>query len=296
MQVSSGEMKQKRIVRMSKGVVASAKVIDDKFRAKYGEPLLATTDSGALRMHWKTKRPYYLAESPYRCALITLTYAKDGTWGNRHLIDLVKHYRQWFKRNGNGESFHYVWVMELTEIGRPHYHLIAWFPKGVKPPLPDKQGWWPHGSTQAVYATSPVGYIAKYASKSETKSGAHLPKGGRLWGYGGLLMSERAPIAFALAPRWLKGLVHHECHPVKRVYEKVLEPVLTHSIGIYRRFHERVIRKSGWFIKSGYNHGSWFFSPYDFEGFADNGIVLSHRGQIEMLTSEGESRFFSHRA
>ncbi|WP_228257991.1 DNA methyltransferase [Pseudoxanthomonas winnipegensis] len=49
--------------------------------------------------------------------------------------------------------------------------------------------------TQAIYARSPVGYITKYASKGETKSGAHLPHKARLWGYGGLLMSERGDVA-----------------------------------------------------------------------------------------------------
>lgn len=296
MEITSGEMKQTRLVKMAKGVVAAALTIDNKFREKYGEPELAMTASGALRKHWRTGQPYYLQSSPYRCAMITLTYAKDGLWDKRHLIDLVKHYREWFKRNGQGESFHYVWVMELTEIGRPHYHLVAWFPKGVKPPMPDKQGWWPHGMTQAKYAVSPVGYIAKYASKAETKSGKHLPHGARLWGYGGLKMTERSGVAYALAPRWLKGLVHHESHVVKKTYERVVARVVTHSIGIYQRVHESVVRKSGWFVKSGYGAGNWFFSPFEFEGFTDNSIVLSHRGHIEMLTDEGDSFLIPHRA
>lgn len=292
MEITTSAMKQTRIVKMAKGVVAAALTIDRKFREKHGDPVFALNADGSYRKHWRTKQPYYLPESPYRCAMITLTYARDGQFDKRHLIDLVKHYREWFKRNGQGETFHYVWVMELTEIGRPHYHLIAWFPKGVKPPMPDKQGWWPHGMTQAKYAVSPVGYIAKYASKAETKSGSHLPHGARLWGYGGLKMTERAPVAFALAPRWLKGLVHHESHVVKRTYQRVVNTV-TYACGFV---HENIIRKSGWFVKAGYGVGNWFFSPYEFEGFMENGIALSHRGYIEMLSSEGDSFFISHRA
>jgi hypothetical protein len=291
MDITTGQMKQTRIAKMAKGVVASARVIDNKFRAAYGEPALALTHNGALRKHAKTGQPYYTRSSPYRCALITLTYAEDGQWDKRHLIDLIKHYREWFKRNGRGEKFHYVWVMELTEIGRPHYHLVAWFPKGVVPPLPDKQGWWPHGMTQAKFATSPVGYIAKYASKSETKSGAHLPKGARLWGYGGLRMDERGPVAFAIAPRWLKGLVHHESHVVKKTYQRVVNRI-TYACGFV---HEEIIRKAGWFVKAGYGLGTWFFSPYEFEAFSEGGIVLSHRGQVEMLTSDGDVFHISHK-
>lgn len=281
MKISAGEMKQTRIVKMSKGVVAAALTIDNKFRAAYGEP----------KLHPASKR-LYLPSSPYRCALITLTYRQDATWDKGHISELIKHYREWFKRNGNGETFHYVWVMELTEIGRPHYHIVAWFPRGIKPPLPDKQGWWRHGMTQAKFATSPVGYIAKYASKAETKSGTHLPKGGRLWGYGGLRMDERAPVAYALAPRWLKGLVHHESQVVKRTYQRV-EKTIRYACGFV---HEHVIRRSGWFVKTGYGQGNWFFSPYECEGFTDNGIVLSHRGHIEMLTNEGDSFYIGHKA
>lgn len=292
MEITTSAMKQTRIVKMSKGVVAAALAIDNKFRAKHGDPVFAENADGSYKKHWRTKQPHYLPQSPYRCAMITLTYRHDGMWDAKQIATLVMHYRKWFERNGQGESFHYVWVMELTEIGRPHYHLIAWFPKGIKPPMPDKQGWWPHGMTQAKYAVSPVGYIAKYASKSETKSGSHLPHRARLWGYGGLKMTERPPVAFALAPRWLKGLIHHECHPVKKVFERVVNSI-TYACGFV---HQNVIRKAGWFIKSGYNHGSWFFGPYEYEGFTEHGIALSHRGVIEMLTSEGDEFLFSHKA
>lgn len=279
---------------MSKGVVAAALAIDRKFRERYGEPEIALTESGAFKKHWKTGQPYYLQSSPYRCAMITLTYAKDDAWDPLHVAQLVKHYREWFRRNGQGESFHYVWSMELTEIGRPHYHLIVWLPKGVKPPMPDKQGWWPHGMTQAKYAVSPVGYIAKYASKGETKSGDHLPKGGRLWGYGGLKMTERAPVAYALSPSWLKTILHDiEAMPVKRVYEKLVSEV-TYACGFV---HQNVIRKSGWFIRQGVAAGFWFFSPYDFVSMTEKGgISLSHRGHVEMLTTDGDQFFFPHRA
>src|SRR5262249_19663973 len=73
------------------------------------------------------------------------------------------------------------------------------------PPLPDKQGWWPHGMTQAKWAYSPVGYIAKYASKGVDAS-HRLPKSARLWGGGGLSVAIRAFRVWALAPAWVRRL------------------------------------------------------------------------------------------
>ncbi|WP_343227071.1 adhesin [Pseudoxanthomonas sp. PXM04] len=278
LEVTNGQMKQKRLFSLARGVKAAAWAIDEKFASEYGRPEL--TEAGKFSRF-----------SPYRTALVTLTYRADGQWQEGQLSALVKHYREWFKRNGKGCAFHYVWVMELTEIGRPHYHMVIWLPRGVRPPLPDRQGWWPHGMTQAVYARSPVGYITKYASKQETKSGRHLPKGARLWGYGGLKMVERADVAFAQAPRWLKGLIHHESHPVKRVYTCVVKTV-RYGNGFV---HEQIIRKAGWVLKSGLAAGWWFFSPYDYAGFTGDGIALSHRGHIEVLTPEGDTHFISHR-
>ena len=68
--------------------------------------------------------------------------------------------------NGQGEKLflHYVWVLELTKRGRPHYHVLFWLPKGVSMPKADKQGWWKHGMTRSG-GHSPVGYLCKYTSK-----------------------------------------------------------------------------------------------------------------------------------
>lgn len=283
MEVSATSQKQRRLKSLAKGVKAAAMVIDGKFREWFGEMRFVKTG--------KCKgKPSPL--SPYRTALITLTYRADNMWQPGHISELVMHYRKWFKRNGGGVKFHCVWVMELTQIGRPHYHLIVWMPRGVVPPLPDKQGWWPHGSTNAEFAHSPVGYITKYASKNETKSGHHLPKRARLWGYSGLSMAERGPVAFAMAPRWLKGLVRPDSHPAKR------------SIEIKERApygETRIAKVSAWvLLAAGLTQGYAFFSPYQyegpvFEGEKVSGIRLSHRGAVEMLTPEGDSFHIPHR-
>lgn len=292
MEISAGQMKQTRLAKMAKGVVAAALAIDEKFRLTYGESEPAKHENGSYKKHRKTGLPYFLRSSPYRTALVTLTYREGVEWSPDQISTLVQHYRLWFKAHGNGEAFHYVWVIENTLAGRPHYHMIIWLPQGVKPPMPDKQGWWPHGMTQAKYAVSPVGYLAKYASKEESKSGHHLPKRCRLWGYGGLRMDERGPVARALAPSWLKHLTHHESHPVKRVFERVLAPIVTPG----GRVIERVERVAGWFIKAGYGVGSWFFGPWKFEGLRDGGgLVLANSGVVEMLV-EDESFFIPYRS
>ena len=287
MEITKGQMAQKRLFQLVKGVTAAAKAIDDKFRDEYIEPLFEKS------IRPGAKYPRYHQRSPYRVAMITLTYARDGMWEPGHIVGLIKNYREWFRRNAKQcaiPELHYVWVMEMTEIGRPHYHIVMWMPEGVKPPLPDDQGWWPHGSTEAIFAHSPVGYLAKYASKQESKSGRHMPKGARLWGYGGLKMVERGPVAFALAPTWVKRLVHHESHPVKRVFERV-ERTLQWTAGVYQHWHEKVIRKSGWFCTRGDARGHWLFSPYELEGFTDGGVLLRSSGVVEILTPYGDSMF-----
>ncbi len=277
MEVTTSQMKQRRLAQLAKGVKAAALTIDNKFRDAYGDPTF-------------TDKKNYTRDSPYRVALITLTYRHDGMWEPGQLSALIKNYREWFKRHAKGEAipeFHYVFVMELTEIGRPHYHIVAWFPKGIKPPLPDKQGWWPHGDTQAKYARSPVGYITKYASKAETKSGSHLPKRARLWGYGGLKMVERGEVAFAQAPRWLKGVIHHESFPRKKTIE--VEKVLPSGNIDKSKF-------SAWVLGAGLAAGWAFVSPFLYDGFTGNGIALRHTGHIEVLVPGGDNFHILHKA
>ncbi|MGE8281342.1 MAG: rolling circle replication-associated protein [Stenotrophomonas sp.] len=280
MEITTATMKQNRLVKLAKGVKAAALAIDEKFRSLLGDPVLSRAGR---------KNPYSRT-SPYRVALITLTYRHDGMWDPGHISSVIKHYREWFRRHAKGcavPDFHYTWVMELTQIGRPHYHIVAWMPKGLVPPLPDQQGWWPHGDTQAVFARSPVGYITKYASKAETKSGHHLPKRARLWGYGGLKMTERGSVAWALCPRWLKGVAHHESFPKKKTIE-VTEPAKFGTT--------RVSKVSAWVLTAGLAAGWAFFSPFDYDGFTGNGIALSHRGSIEVLTPDGDNFHLPHRS
>lgn len=135
-----------------------------------------------------------------KAAMVTLTYRPGVDYSPRHVSDLVKHMRQWCARRG--VEFRYVWVLELTKAGRPHYHLLIWLPKGISLPKPDKQGWWRHGHTKIEWARNAVGYMAKYASKGTEGQG--VPKGARLHGTGGLVPDARLERAWWLAPSWVR--------------------------------------------------------------------------------------------
>lgn len=136
----------------------------------------------------------------YRAALITLTYAPGEGWEAKDVSRVCNHYRMWAKRRGIRVSG--VWVLELTRAGVPHYHLLLFIPRGYTPPLPDKQGWWRKGMTNAKWARSPVGYIAKYASKGTI---GDLPRGARLHGHVGLTAKMLALRSWEIAPAWLRG-------------------------------------------------------------------------------------------
>ena len=137
----------------------------------------------------------------YRAALITLTYAPGQKWEAKDISRLCNLYRMWAKRKEIKISG--VWVLELTQAGVPHYHLLLFIPRGYTPPLPDKQGWWRKGMTNAKWAKSPVGYIAKYASKG---TAGDLPNGARLHGHIGLTNTMLALRSWFIAPAWLRKM------------------------------------------------------------------------------------------
>jgi hypothetical protein len=140
----------------------------------------------------------------HRGLMITGTYAPGVDWSPNHISDLMKNMRSWCARRGI--DCRYVWVMELTKVGRPHFHVLAWLPKGVKFPKPDDAGWWPHGSTKIEFVRQAVGYMAKYASKLEKfgADGNRIPPGARLHGRGGLGSQARREVRWWCAPMWVR--------------------------------------------------------------------------------------------
>lgn len=142
---------------------------------------------------------YQKAGVRYRAAMITLTYAPGKDWEPRHITQLLTHYRNYLKRRG--WKMRAVWVCELQARGVPHYHILMWLPRGLTPPKPDNQGWWPHGATNCVWARSAVSYIVKYATKG-TDQLDMLERGTRIFGICGYPGS----LSWFSAPGWLRGL------------------------------------------------------------------------------------------
>jgi len=58
----------------------------------------------------------------YKAAMVTLTYRDDVDWSPRQVSNYLKCVREWARRKGI--FIHYVWVLELTKRGRPHYHIL----------------------------------------------------------------------------------------------------------------------------------------------------------------------------
>jgi hypothetical protein len=141
----------------------------------------------------------------WKVAMLHLTYADEDEFSPDQISRLMKHIREWSRRR-RLPALPYVWVLERGERrGRLHYHVLVWLPKGVTLPKPDKQGWWPWGSTRIEWARDAVGYLAKYLSKGSAEDGrAFFPKGSRSHGKGGLDAVERSKCAWWRAPRWVK--------------------------------------------------------------------------------------------
>lgn len=174
-----------RVIRLKKSVMNAARLIADRVRVPANNP------NG-----WR-----------YSARMITLTYRDGVEWKPEHVSDFLRVMQMWARRQ-IGSPLPYVWVMELTKRGRPHFHILVWCPSRLQIPKPDKRGWWKHGSRSAgsrveLVTKSAVGYVAKYASKG-TDEMSRFPKGARVFGTGGLLKSERRVIAWWNLPKALR--------------------------------------------------------------------------------------------
>lgn len=165
--------------RLRKGVITGARLHDQEAK------------KGGFRGAW-----YFL----------TLTYRDGSNSGPCDVSELLKRMRGHFNRAKSrtgrwiNQSFRYVWVGELTQQLRPHYHVMLWVPKGMFFGKVDQRGWWPHGSTQIEKARNCVGYLAKYASKFTSHIAHAFPKGFRTHGVGGLGDESKRELRWWKAP------------------------------------------------------------------------------------------------
>ena len=119
-----------------------------------------------------------------RAWFVTLTYRDDVEWDRKQISAYMARLYDWCRTQGL--KMRAEWCLELTRRGRPHYHVIVWLPKRLALPKGDKRGWWVHGMTRTEIARSPVGYLAKYASKFTPEMAGAMPKGARSHAVAGL--------------------------------------------------------------------------------------------------------------
>ena len=136
----------------------------------------------------------------FRELLVTLTYREDVEWRASHIREFLDLCRKRFARRG--EPLRYVWVLELTKRGRPHYHLVFWIPASLRFPTPDRAGLWPHGMSQVKRAGGSVWYLIDYLKKANDVES--LPRGARIFGCGGLTLDDRAEKRWRLLPRYVR--------------------------------------------------------------------------------------------
>jgi hypothetical protein len=180
--ITAKDQRDKRLRKMKQNVITSARLNEEEARR------------GSMRGRW---------------AMLTLTYREDVRWVAKQVTELLKCIRAYADRKRFRTRF--VWVLELTKRGRPHYHVLVWLPKGITLPKPDKQGWWKYGMTKIEWARNAVGYLAKYASKGDDYDLSTLPKGARLSGFGGLSKESRIELRWWKLPQWVREVFNEIC-------------------------------------------------------------------------------------
>lgn len=163
-----------RVFRLKKGVMTTARLVNDRLKAE--------------SIRWVP-------------VMVTLTYKNAADWAPNQITAFCNRVQMYAKRRGY--KFPCVWVMELQKRGAPHYHVLFWIPARLRLPKADRQGWWVYGSTNIVRVKNPVGYVAKYASKFESKD-CQFPHGARIHGIGGITQLEKRIVAWWKLPKDLR--------------------------------------------------------------------------------------------
>ncbi|MFB9158867.1 rolling circle replication-associated protein [Chromobacterium violaceum] len=152
-----------------------------------------------LKLALKEQRRYAKANN-LRAVAVTLTYADNAQFEPKHISAFLDPLRRALKRLGH--SLPYVWTLEYE--GRLHYHLMLWLPRDYKLDPVKIKRWWPWGCTWVENCRSP-GAWGRYITKFD--SAPKLPKGARLFGYGGLDVEGRAAVLRTRLPKWLCSLL-----------------------------------------------------------------------------------------
>jgi len=152
-----------------------------------------------------------------RLVMVTLTYKNVEDWRPNHIRDFLRAMRRGIKDNLVG----YAWVAELQQRGAVHYHVLLLVKRRTYIPMPDKVGWWSHGSTKIETARTRY-YILKYVSKAkfqgEQGDWKDFPKGLRLFAVfvakHALTGIARWTFRLSAVPRWFANMLiecYHGC-------------------------------------------------------------------------------------
>jgi hypothetical protein len=154
-----------------------------------------------MKMNSVTKEQLRYAKlANLRAVAVTLTYLDAKTFSTKHISAFLGVLRQALKRMGY--RLPYAWVLERAS--HLHYHLLLWLPRGYTLDLAKLRKWWPWGSTWVESCRS-VKAWGRYMAKFDCT--ALLPKGVRLYGYGGLDEDGKLAVSRAALPRWLLAVL-----------------------------------------------------------------------------------------
>lgn len=132
---------------------------------------------------------------------ITLTYRDNADYSSKHISAFIDKCRRWAKQKGY--PLPYIWALESA--GRLHYHCTVWLPVSLKVDLAKLEKWWKWGTTwiQECRCIRRWGsYITKFNDPATS-----LPKGARLFGYGGVDSATKQKIARGSWPVWLRDAI-----------------------------------------------------------------------------------------
>lgn len=147
-----------------------------------------------------TEQRRYSKVAGLRAVAVTLTYGNAAAFSRKHISTFLDRVRSALKRRGH--IMPYAWVLECAS--HLHYHLILWLPRGYVLAPAYLCKWWPWGSTWVESCRSVKAWCRYMAKFNST---AKLPKGARLYGYGGLDDAGKTAVSRAALPRWLLVLL-----------------------------------------------------------------------------------------
>ena len=142
----------------------------------------------------------YAKTAKLHAVALTLTYGDSRHFSPKHISAFLDRLRRALKRRGF--SLPYVWTLECAS--RLHYHITLWLPRDYPFTSASLAKWWSWGSTW-LEACRSVKAWTRYMGKFD--STATLPKGARVYGYGGLDEAGKIAVARVGLPRWLQALL-----------------------------------------------------------------------------------------